>query len=73
VHAICRDTTLLEVSQSSDITYRIYDYNRKDKGELRELHIEKALDVISFPNNEVYKNHNSKFFIFAVVSIIMCK
>jgi mannose-6-phosphate isomerase len=50
VHAICKHTTLLEVSQSSDITYRLYDYNRLDNGVLRELHIDKSLDVITFPD-----------------------
>jgi len=38
-----------EIQQSSDITYRIYDYKRKDDhGNERELHTEQALDVISF-------------------------
>ncbi|MEE3928080.1 class I mannose-6-phosphate isomerase [Mycoplasmopsis ciconiae] len=41
------EITLLEVQQNSDITYRLYDYNRKDnEGKPRELHISKALKVI---------------------------
>ncbi len=49
VHAIRKNTSILEIQQSSDITYRLYDYNRKDnEGNLRELHIEKSLDVIDY-------------------------
>jgi len=40
---------LCEVQQYSDLTYRVYDYRRLDgQGKPRELHIEKALDVIQF-------------------------
>ena len=53
VHSIGRGCTILEIQQSSDITYRIYDYNRKDdKGNTRELHTEQALDAIDFKNRE---------------------
>jgi len=49
VHAICKGVVLAEIQQSSDITYRIYDYNRiDDQGNERELHTELALDVINF-------------------------
>ncbi len=49
VHAIGKGVVVAEIQQSSDITYRIYDYNRKDdKGNGRELHTEQALDVINF-------------------------
>ncbi len=49
VHAIRSNTKILEIQQSSDITYRLYDYNRKDKdGNLRDLHIDKSLDVIDY-------------------------
>ncbi|MDR3704741.1 MAG: mannose-6-phosphate isomerase [Paludibacteraceae bacterium] len=51
VHAIGKGVLLAEIQQSSDITYRIYDYNRVDaKGESRELHSERALEVINFDN-----------------------
>lgn len=43
VHAICEGIIIAEIQQNSDITYRIYDYNRG-----RELHVDKALDVINF-------------------------
>lgn len=46
VHAIGRGVLLYEIQQSSDLTYRLYDYHRRDaKGNLRELHVEKALRV----------------------------
>ena len=49
VHAIGKGTVIAEIQQSSDITYRIYDYKRTDdKGNERELHTEQALDVINF-------------------------
>lgn len=49
VHAIGRGILLAEIQQSSDITYRIYDYRRRDAaGQLRELHVEKALEALNF-------------------------
>jgi mannose-6-phosphate isomerase len=53
VHAICKNTLIYEIQQSSDITYRVYDYDRVDKktGEKRELHVEKAVDVIKVPSD----------------------
>jgi len=48
VHAITKNITILEVQQTSDITYRIYDYDRLGlDGKPRELHIDKSLDVIN--------------------------
>lgn len=53
VHAIKANTFLLEVQESSDITYRLYDYNRLPK---RELHIKDSLNVINYSNlrNNIY-------------------
>ncbi|GBF33911.1 mannose-6-phosphate isomerase [Desulfocucumis palustris] len=49
VHAIGKGIVLLEVQQNSDITYRLYDYNRIGlDGKKRDLHMEKALNVIRF-------------------------
>lgn len=49
VHAIGKGILACEIQQSSNVTYRMYDYGRKDKyGELRELHIDSALDVIDY-------------------------
>ncbi|MCI1996382.1 type I phosphomannose isomerase catalytic subunit [Clostridium luticellarii] len=41
VHAICKGVIIAEIQQSSDVTYRVYDYGRG-----RELHVQKALDVV---------------------------
>ncbi len=52
VHALGKGILLAEIQQSSDITYRLYDYNRRDKnGNLRELHLEQALQVVDFDAN----------------------
>ncbi len=49
VHAIGAGNIICEVQQNSDVTYRFYDWNRKDAdGAPRELHIEKSLDVINY-------------------------
>lgn len=49
VHAIGSGVVIAEIQQTSDITYRIYDYDRTDdKGNRRKLHTEEALGVISF-------------------------
>lgn len=49
VHAIGAGIVLCEIQQNSNSTYRVYDYGRKDKyGNERELHIEKAMQVMQF-------------------------
>ena len=49
IHAIGKNITLAEVQQNSGITYRVWDWDRlNDKGESRELHVDKSLDVINF-------------------------
>ncbi len=54
VHAIGKGILLCEVQQSSNCTYRLYDYRRKDKyGNQRELHLEKALAVLDYKKYEV--------------------
>ena len=56
VHAICKGVLLAEIQQTSDITYRIYDYDRKDdQGNKRELHTDLALEAIDFAYLEDYK------------------
>jgi mannose-6-phosphate isomerase len=48
-HTIGPGLVLCEIQQNSDLTYRVYDYNRRDaQGRARELHVEKALDVMRF-------------------------
>lgn len=54
VHALGAGVLALEVQQSSDTTYRIYDFDRIDKatGKLRELHLADAINVINVPSKE---------------------
>lgn len=49
VHSITAGVCLLETQQSSDITYRLYDYDRIRNGVKRDLHLEQSLDVITVP------------------------
>ena len=56
VHAIGKGILLTEIQQTSDATYRIYDYDRRDdKGNLRELHTDLALEAIDFTLYPEYK------------------
>ncbi len=54
IHAIGAGNIICEIQQNSNLTYRLYDFNRRDKfGNLRELHIDKAMDVVkTTPNDE---------------------
>lgn len=53
VHAIKGGTLILETQENSDITYRLYDYDRLDNGTLRPLHINKSIDVIKVPYKDI--------------------
>ena len=53
VHAIKGGLLILETQQNSDITYRVYDYDRLQNGKPRELHVEKSIDVITVPAKPV--------------------
>ena len=56
IHAIGKGVLVAEIQQTSDVTYRIYDYNRKDKnGNLRELHTDLAVDAIDYTYLDDYK------------------
>lgn len=58
VHSIGAGTLLAEIQQSSDITYRIYDYGRiDDDGNTRELHTDLAADVLDFNALSDYRLH----------------
>ncbi|HEL0004983.1 TPA: mannose-6-phosphate isomerase, class I [Streptococcus equi subsp. zooepidemicus] len=53
MHAIGKGILILETQQSSDTTYRVYDFDRRDaEGQLRELHIEKSIDVLTIGKPE---------------------
>lgn len=56
VHAIGAGVLLAEIQQTSDITYRIYDWDRQDdQGNYRELHTELAIDAIDYKSQSSYK------------------
>ena len=58
IHAIGKGVRLIEIQQNSNLTYRLFDYNRVDKnGNSRELHIQKALEVIDYNKYEVKKSN----------------
>ncbi|MCI8397462.1 MAG: mannose-6-phosphate isomerase [Clostridia bacterium] len=60
IHAIMDGIVLCEVQQSSDVTYRLYDWNRLGKdGKPRELHQKKAIDVIKLNPSEEIKNYSN--------------
>lgn len=67
VHAIGAGTLLVEIQENSNLTYRLYDYDRKDKnGNKRELHIDKALKVLDYSKyekpNQSELNYACKYF-----------
>ena len=58
VHSLGSGCFIVEIQQASDITYRIYDYNRRDKeGKLRELHVDLAKDAIDYTVLPDYRTH----------------
>lgn len=64
VHAIKKGSLILEIQQASDITYRLYDYDRKDKdGNLRDLHLEKSKEAIKIlpEENEIEEINKGGF------------
>lgn len=62
VHAIGKGVMLAEIQQTSDVTYRVYDYNRVDKktGEQRELHVQESIDAIDFSLVDDYQTDYDK-------------
>lgn len=60
VHAIGAGLVVAEIQQTSDITYRLYDFDRvDDKGNSRELHVDLALDAINYNKIETLKKYDS--------------
>ena len=61
VHAIGAGVVLAEIQQTSDVTYRIYDWDRPGiDGELRELHLDLAIEAINFKNLDAKLDYSSK-------------
>lgn len=53
IHGIGKGIVILETQQSSDITYRVYDYDRTDdQGNPRDLHIDQAIEITNFPHHD---------------------
>ncbi|RED19092.1 mannose-6-phosphate isomerase type 1 [Flavobacterium cutihirudinis] len=62
VHAIGAGLVVAEIQQTSDITYRLYDFDRVDaQGNKRELHVDLALDAINYNKVETFKNYDKVF------------
>lgn len=58
IHSIGAGSFVAEIQQTSDITYRIYDYNRRDaNGNLRQLHTREAAEAIDFTVQDDYRTH----------------
>ena len=58
IHSIGAGAFVAEIQQTSDVTYRIYDFKRKDKnGNYRELHTEKAAEAIDYTVHESYRTY----------------
>ncbi|WP_137742929.1 mannose-6-phosphate isomerase, class I [Robertmurraya siralis] len=61
IHAIGKGIVILEIQQSSDITYRVYDYDRTDAaGNKRELHLERAKQVTTVPHQDAKVEQTEK-------------
>ncbi len=61
VHAIGAGMVIAEIQQTSDITYRLYDFDRVDAaGNERELHVDLALDAINYKKIDTYKKYNKE-------------
>ena len=72
VHAIKGGTKILETQQSSDITYRVYDYDRLQNGKPRQLHVKQSLDVIKSPFIQKEPPLNKDISIGDVTQLVSC-
>jgi len=60
IHAIGAGIVIAEIQQTSDITYRIYDWDRVDaQGKSRELHVEQALDAMNYNTTDTQKHYTT--------------
>ncbi len=56
LHALKKGSIVYEIQQSTDVTFRFYDYHRKDKyGNERELHLTQAIDCLSYDQEMMKK------------------
>lgn len=75
IHAIGEGILICEIQQNSNCTYRMYDYNRRDKnGNVRELHIDKAMDVVNIePYNPDVKGFGKNIIYENSIQRILCR
>ncbi len=74
IHAIGAGNFLVEIQQTSDITYRVYDYGRVDAdGKPRELHTELAMDAIDYHVYDNYKIESKQETDGGVTELVKCK
>ncbi|HEY4554676.1 MAG TPA: mannose-6-phosphate isomerase, class I [Bacillaceae bacterium] len=63
IHAIGKGIVILETQQSSDITYRVYDYDRTDQaGNKRDLHLERSIQVAAVPHQDAVTEEKQTFY-----------
>lgn len=73
IHALGPGCMVAEIQQTSDITYRVYDWDRIDRyGMYRELHIDQALEALDFEKKDTYKTRYNNKTKDATVSLIHC-
>ncbi len=73
VHAIKTGTLILETQQSSDVTYRVYDYDRLQNGRPRDLHIQQSIDVIKAPYvPDTSQKHTEKVDDATLTTLVSC-
>lgn len=72
IHAIKSDTLIYELQQSSDITYRVYDYDRLDNGQKRELHLEDVFNVVECPDKTLSPNEISSKEDYLIYNEMLC-
>jgi mannose-6-phosphate isomerase len=73
IHAIGKGCLIAEIQQTSDITYRVYDFDRRDdEGNARELHTDQAVDVIDY---KLYSNYKTSYKLVknTPVNLVACK
>ena len=74
VHAIRTGTLILETQQSSDVTYRVYDYDRLgDDGKPRDLHLAQSLEVINYAQKAPTSGEITAPEIDGVTELMSCK
>ena len=75
VHAIGKGIVIVDVQESSNVTYRLYDYDRRDKdGNKRELHFDKAADVLNMKPVDIIRQPNRMVrYFFGCAREILCR